>query len=187
VLPRDVRVRGVGEAPEGFDARFSAVWRRYAYRIADDPAVVDPLVRRMVLTWPRPLDLEPMNRAAAELLGEHDFAAFCKKREGATTVRTLLELSWTRDDTGLVVGTVRADAFCHHMVRSLVGCLVAVGEGQRPSGWAADVLGAAKRDSAVRVVAAHGLTLEEVGYPPDAELARRAGAARRQRTLEDPG
>jgi tRNA pseudouridine38-40 synthase len=182
VLPRDVRVRGVGEAPEGFDARFSAVWRRYAYRIADDPAVVDPLVRRMVLTWPRPLDLEPMNRAAAELLGEHDFAAFCKKREGATTVRTLLELSWTRDDTGLVVGTVRADAFCHHMVRALVGCLLAVGEERRDPGWAVDVLAGGVRDPHVTVVPAHGLTLEEVRYPDDARLAERAEAARRMRT-----
>ena len=173
-------------AADGFDARFSAVWRRYAYRIADGPAAVDPLTRNHVLAWPRPLDVDAINAASSDLLGRHDFASFCKKREGATTIRTLLDLSWVRDENGLVTGTVRADAFCHHMVRSLVGCLVAVGEGQRPVGWAGDVLAATRRDSAVRVVAAHGLTLEEVAYPPDDELAGRAGAARRMRSLEDP-
>ena len=117
--------------PDGFDARFSAVWRRYAYRIADRPEAVDPLTRGHVLAWRRPLDLDAIDEASALLLGRHDFASFCKRREGATTIRTLLDLSWERDDAGLLVGSVRADAFCHHMVRSLVGCLVAVGEGRR--------------------------------------------------------
>ncbi len=181
VLPADVRVRGLREVPEAFDARFSAVWRRYAYRVADDPALVDPLVRRAVLAWPRRLDLDAMNAAAAGLTGEHDFAAFCKKREGATTVRTLLDLSWGRDADGRAVATVRADAFCHHMVRALVGGMVAVGEGRRPPGWAADVLAAGVRDAGVTVLPAHGLTLEEVGYPDDAGLAAQAAAARRLR------
>jgi tRNA pseudouridine38-40 synthase len=178
-----VRVHAVAEAPDGFDARFSATWRRYAYRIADDPAAVDPLTRSHVLAWPRPLDLLAMNEASARLLGEHDFAAFCKKREGATTVRTLRELSWSRDPDGVAVGTVRADAFCHHMVRSLVGALVAVGEGRRDPDWPAAVLHAGTRDPAVTVVHAHGLTLEAVGYPEDAELATQAVAARRVRVL----
>jgi tRNA pseudouridine38-40 synthase len=181
VLPADVRVRGLREVPEAFDARFSAVWRRYAYRIADHPALADPLVRRAVLARPRRLDLDAMNAAASGLTGEHDFAAFCKRREGATTVRTLLDLSWGRDPEGLAVATVRADAFCHHMVRALVGALVAVGEGRRPPPWAADVLAAGVRDAAVTVVPAHGLTLEEVGYPDDAGLAAQATAARRVR------
>ncbi len=183
VLPSDVRVLRAREAPEGFDARFSAVWRRYAYRIADTPEAVDPLKRHHVLTWPRRLDLAAMNHAAQQLMGEHDFAAFCKKREGATTIRTLLELSWGRDASGLVVGTVRADAFCHNMVRALVGCLMAVGEGRRDAGWALKVLVAGVRDPAVTVVRPHGLTLEEVGYPADAELATQAVAARRVREL----
>ncbi len=187
VLPDDVRVRRVAEAARGFDARFSAVWRRYAYRIADHPEKADPLTRGYVLGWRRPLDLAAIEEASGLLLGRHDFASFCKRREGATTIRTLLELSWCRDDTGVLVGTVRADAFCHHMVRSLVGCLVAVGEGRRPPGWAGEVLAAQTRDPAVSVVPAHGLTLEEVGYPPDDGLAARADAARRVRTLEDPG
>jgi tRNA pseudouridine38-40 synthase len=185
VLPADVRVRRVVAAPEGFDARFSAVWRRYAYRIADRPEVVDPLTRGHVLAWRRPLELGAINDASALLLGRHDFASFCKRREGATTIRTLLELSWGRDADGVLVGTVRADAFCHHMVRSLVGCLVAVGEGRRQTAWAGEVLAAAARDPAVVVVPAHGLTLEEVGYPPDDELAAQAVAARSVRTLED--
>jgi tRNA pseudouridine38-40 synthase len=181
VLPADVRVRALREAPGEFDARFSALWRRYAYRIADDSSLVDPLARHAVLAWPRRLDLDAMNAAASGLTGEHDFAAFCKKRVGATTVRTLLDLSWGRDADGRAVATVRADAFCHHMVRALVGSMIAVGEGRRSPAWAADVLAAGVRDAAVAVVPAHGLTLEEVGYPDDAGLAAQAAAARRIR------
>jgi tRNA pseudouridine38-40 synthase len=183
LLPADVRVRRVVAAAEGFDARFSAVWRRYAYRIADRPEAADPLTRGYVLTWRRPLDLDAIDKASALLLGRHDFASFCKRREGATTIRTLLALSWEREPGGLLVGNVRADAFCHHMVRSLVGCLVAVGEGRRPPEWAGEVLAAATRDPSVAVVPAHGLTLEEVGYPPDEELAVQAERSRVVRTL----
>nr|WP_246284471.1 tRNA pseudouridine(38-40) synthase TruA [Nocardioides perillae] len=186
VLPEDVRAHGARAAAPGFDARFSAVWRRYAYRVADAPALVDPLTRGHVLAWPRPLDLDRVNEAAAALVGLHDFAAFCKRREGATTVRTLLDLRWERDAAGVAVATVRADAFCHSMVRALVGCLLAVGEGRREPGWAADVLAGRQRDPAVAVAHAHGLTLEEVGYPPDAELAAQATTARRRRELPDP-
>jgi tRNA pseudouridine38-40 synthase len=178
VLPPDVRVRRVVAAPDGFDARFSPLWRRYAYRVCD--GTPDPLTRGHVLCWPRPLDVAAMNEASAALLGLHDFAAFCKRREGATTVRTLLDLAWARDRDA-ITGTVRADAFCHHMVRSLVGALLAVGEGRRPVAWPAEVLAAGVRDSAVTVVPPHGLTLEEVGYPPDAELAARADQARARR------
>ena len=187
ILPDDVRVLRVAEAPPGFDARFSARCRRYAYRIADAPALLDPLQRRFVLAWPRELDLVAMNEAAVALTGEHDFAAFCRKREGATTIRRLIELSWSRDQQGCAVATVRADAFCHNMVRALVGCLITVGEGRRPPGWAYDVLAAGLRDPAVTVVHPHGLTLEEVDYPPDEELAAQAQTARVVRTLEPRG
>lgn len=183
VLAPDVRVRRVGAAPTGFDARFSAVWRRYAYRIADRAEAVDPLRRSHVLVASQPLDEAAMAGASEALLGEHDFAAFCRKRPGATTIRTLLELGWERQPDGLLVGTVRADAFCHNMVRALVGCLVAVGEGRRDAAWAAGVLAGRQRDPAVTVVQPHGLTLEEVGYPDDAELARQAERSRVVRTL----
>ena len=183
VLPVDVRVLRAAVAPDAFDARFSALWRRYAYRIADAPELVDPLVRTAVLAWPRALDLDAMNAAAAMLVGEHDFAAFCRKREGATTIRTLLDLRWDRDDAGLAVATVRADAFCHSMVRALVGALVAVGEGRRTPEWAGEVLRGAVRDPGVTVMHAHGLTLEQVAYPADDRLAAQAEAARVVRTL----
>lgn len=185
ILPADLCVRRVSEAPEGFDARFSAIWRRYAYRIADAQALVDPLVRGHVLTWGRPLDLDAMNEASTPLVGLQDFAAFCKQREGATTVRTLLDLSWSRDVTGLVVGSVRADAFCHNMVRALVGSLIAVGEGSRPATWPAEVMAGRRRDAGVHVVRPHGLTLEEVGYPDGDELAAQADRARARREAID--
>jgi tRNA pseudouridine38-40 synthase len=178
VLPADVRVHAVGPAPDGFDARFSALWRRYSYRVCDDEARADPLRRHETLWSFRRLDLAAMNGAAPALLGEHDFAAFCRRRPGATTVRTLRVLDWRRDGDGLAVATVAADAFCHNMVRALVGALLAVGEGRRPPGWPAEVLAAGARDPAVRVVAPHGLCLEEVGYPPPAELAARAAETR---------
>ncbi len=181
VLPPDVRVRAVRQAPAGFDARFSALWRRYSYRVCDDPAHADPLRRRDTLWYFRPLDVAAMAGAAKSLLGEHDFAAFCRRREGATTVRTLRCLDWRRDEVGLAVATVVADAFCHTMVRSLVGALLAVGEGRRPAGWPAEVLAAAVRDPAVRVAPPHGLCLEEVGYPPAEDLAARALQTRNRR------
>jgi tRNA pseudouridine38-40 synthase len=178
VLAPDLRVRRVVAAAHGFDARFSPLWRRYAYRICD--GMPDPLLRGHVLSWPRPLDAEAMSQASAALVGLRNFAAFCRRREGATTVRTLLELAWVRDGD-LITATVRADAFCHHMVRSLVGCLLAVGEGRRPVAWPAEVLDAVGRDPAVTVVPPHGLTLEEVRYPLDSELAARADQTRTRR------
>ena len=182
LLPDDVRVHEVTPAPPGFDARFSALSRRYRYRVTDGP--VDPLRRRDTLAWGHALDPAAMNAAAQELMGEHDFAAYCKRREGATTIRRLFVLSWTRAADGVLEARVEADAFCHSMVRALVGALLTVGEGRRPRQWPGEVLAAGVRDSAVPVVPAHGLCLEEVRYPPDAELAARAAATRRVRVLE---
>ena len=184
-LPPDVRVRAIGAAPAGFDARFSALWRRYSYRVCDDPASADPLRRRDTLWYPRPVDVDRMNAAAAALAGEHDFAAFCRRREGATTVREVLRLDWARPEPGLAVATVAADAFCHNMVRALTGALLSVGDGSRPVSWLAEVLAARHRDPAVRVAAPHPLCLEEVGYPDDAGLAARAQLTRRTRELSD--
>ena len=180
-LPADVRVRGVAVAPEGFDARFSALWRRYAYRICDDPAAADPLQRHRVLLWKRPLDAALMNQACQPLLGDRDFAAYCRGREGATTVRTLRELIWARREDGVLEARVIADAFCHSMVRALVGAAVAVGEGRLAPEIPRQVLDAGVRDPRITVVPPHGLTLEEVAYPPDADLAARAAQASSRR------
>jgi tRNA pseudouridine38-40 synthase len=184
-LPPDIRARSVAPAPAGFDARFSALWRRYSYRVCDDPAAADPLRRHETLWYPRDLDLAAMNAAAAALAGEHDFAAFCRRREGATTVRALRRLDWERDAEGVAVACVVADAFCHNMVRALVGALLAVGDGSRPRSWPAAVLAAAVRDPAVRVVPPHGLCLEEVRYPAPDQLAARAALTRRVRVTQD--
>jgi len=187
VLPDDVSVTAVAEAAAGFDARFSAVWRRYVYRLCDDARSWDPLRRAEVLRVGRPLDVVRMNEAAGRMLGEHDFAAFCRRREGASTVRALLEFSWLRGESGLVEGTVVADAFCHSMVRALVGSMIPVGDGRREVGWPAAVLAGGVRDSAVAVVPAHGLTLEEVRYPADDELAARAEQSRQVRGVVHRG
>jgi len=180
VLPADVRVFRADLAPQGFDARFSALWRRYSYRVCDDPALADPVDRRRTVWYfpPEPLDIAAMNIAAADLLGEHDFAAFCRRREGATTVRALRRLAWRRDDDGIATAGVVADAFCHNMVRALMGALIAVGEGRQEPGWPGRILAARTRHPGVRVMPPHGLCLEEVGYPADADLAARASATR---------
>lgn len=180
LLPDDIGLRALAVAPDGFDARFSALERRYVYRLCDHgPA--DPLARGHVVAWPRELDVEAMNAASALLLGEHDFAAFCRKRDGATTIRTLLALHSERIDDGVLATTVRADAFCHSMVRSLMGALVAVGEHRFDPPWVASVLETGEREARVRVMPAHGLVLEEVVYPPDEALADRAVQSRRLR------
>lgn len=183
-LPDDIRVHRVDRAPAGFDARFAAIWRRYSYRVSDDGLGPDPLQRRHVLAWTKPLDLDAMNRAAEDLLGEHDFAPFCKQREFATTVRAVQVLRWDRDDAGLAVMTIQADAFCHSMVRSLVGALLPVGEGRRPVTWPGEVLRSGAKDSAVTTMPAHPLVLEAVGYPPDDQLLLRQRETRSLRTLE---
>lgn len=181
VLPPDVVVQRVTRAPEGFDARFSATSRRYRYLVGDDPTRVDPLRRREVVSLRTPLDVAAMHAAAQRLLGLRDFAAFCKRREGATTTRTLLRYDWTRRDDGLLEATVVADAFCHSMVRALIGALVPVGVGARDADFPAQVLTAGARDPRVKVMPAHGLCLVEVAYPADDALATRAQEARARR------
>jgi tRNA pseudouridine38-40 synthase len=178
LLPDDIRITSVTIVPMEFDARFAATSRRYAYRISDEPGGVEPMRRHDVVWHNRPLNVIAMNAAAGTLTGEHDFASFCRKREGASTVRRLLKFTWTREADDLIVGRVVADAFCHNMVRSLVGACIAVGEGRRPTEWPAEVLAEATRSSSVKVMPAHGLTLEEVTYPPDDQLSARVSQAR---------
>ncbi len=186
VLPPEVAVRGVTVAPDGFDARFAAIWRRYAFRLSD--GTLDPLLRHLVVQVRRPLDVEAMDAAASALVGLHDFAAFCKRREGATTIRQVLECSVRRVEDGPLAGVVevgiRADAFCHSMVRSVVGALVAVGTGQRDTAWLAGLVDTTERAGDITVMAPHGLVLEEVGYPADDQLAARQTEARARRDTD---
>ena len=184
-LPSDVRVNSIEIAPTGFDARFSALRRHYKYRICDALVGIDPLERINVLNWQSPLDEKLMNDASARLLGKHDFAAFCKKREGATSIRHLEQFTWTRDDSGLLIGDVVADAFCHAMVRSLVGPIIAVGEGRRPVSWPLDMLERGARSAESIVARPEGLTLERIDYPADDELAARALITRKIRELDN--
>ncbi|MCX7523244.1 tRNA pseudouridine synthase A [Microbacterium sp. STN6] len=179
----DVVVTRGSFAPDGFDARFSAVWRRYRYRIADAVSGRNPLDRHRTAWHAAALDAGAMNAAAASLVGLHDFASYCKPREGATTIRTLQEFGWSRDDDGVLVARLQADAFCHSMVRALVGACVAVGEGKLEVRDVVLLRDVAERTSAFTVMPARGLTLMEVGYPPDDALAARAAQTRALRVL----
>jgi tRNA pseudouridine38-40 synthase len=182
ILPPDVRVTGLRRVPAEFDARFAALWRRYDYRISDRPTGVDPLRRRYVLDHRRRLDDIAMAGAADGLVGLHDFAAFCKHRDTGTTTRTVQSFAVEREGDE-IVARIQADAFCHSMVRSLVGALIAVGERRRPVAWTAQLLERASRSSDVTVVAPLGLTLVEVGYPPDDQLAGRVAVTRARRAV----
>lgn len=171
-VPTDVRVIDITRAPAGFDARFSALRRHYVYRLSTAPWGVLPQQARYVTAWPRPLDVEAMAMASRGLLGLHDFAAFCRHRENATTTRDLQRLEWTRDGHE-ITARVSADAFCWSMVRSLVGALLAVGEHRRPISWCRELLSATERSSDFAAAPAHGLTLVGVDYPADDQLAAR--------------
>jgi len=180
----DVTVHSTALAPAGFDARFSAVWRRYEYRIADRVSGYDPLERLRTTSVRADLDVEAMDAAARTLIGLHDFAAYCKPRPEATTIRTLLEYDWRRVADGVLVANVKADAFCHSMVRALVGACVAVGEGRLEVEDVASIRDDLERVPEVKVLAARGLTLTAVGYPADDLLATRATQTRARRDSE---
>lgn len=182
LLPPDVRVHAVQPAPAHFDARFGALWRRYRYRICDAEYGAPALRRVDTAAWKRSLDAPAMHQAGQRLLGLNDYAAFCRRRPGASTVRNLQRLTVVR--TGeLVEIEVQADAFCHSMVRSLVGALAAVGEASKDVDWPRLLLTLGRRSDQVTVAPANGLTLLEVGYPSEAELAARAAETRAVRNL----
>jgi len=182
-LPADVRVIDIDRAAAGFDARFSALRRHYVYRLSTAPYGVEPQEARYVTAWPRPLDVEAMSLASRDLVGLHDFTAFCRQREGATTIRDLQRLEWSRDGDR-VTAYVSADAFCWSMVRSLVGALLAVGEHRREPGWCATLLTSTQRSSEFAAAPPHGLSLVGVDYPPDAELEARAKITRDLRVVD---
>jgi tRNA pseudouridine38-40 synthase len=181
----DVVVTDAALAAPGFDARFGAVWRRYEYRVADADAVHDPLQRHRTVVHPGRLDVDLMNEAASAMLGLRDFAAYCKPRPEATTIRTLQDYRWERQSDGVLLARVQADAFCHSMVRSLVGAAVAVGARKLPAERPGELLGAGARTSEFIVLPAKGLTLVQVGYPPDSELAARAEQTRARRRTDE--
>ncbi|MCL2735355.1 MAG: tRNA pseudouridine(38-40) synthase TruA [Propionibacteriaceae bacterium] len=181
VLPPDIALHAVRRTTEDFDARFSAISRRYVYRLWDCPHTVDPLSRSYAVAFSHPVDTDAMSSAAERLLGLHDFAAFCRRRDEGTTIRTLLRCEVDRRPDDLIEITVQADAFCHSMVRSLVGALVTVGRHRRDIDWIDSHLQADRRGNDILVMPPHGLTLEEVEYPPEDRLAERALQARSRR------
>ncbi|MCS4489592.1 tRNA pseudouridine(38-40) synthase TruA [Corynebacterium sp. ES2794-CONJ1] len=189
LLPEDVRVHDASYAPGGFDARFSALRRHYVYRLSTHPRGALPTRRCDTAHWPKNIDVHAMQQAAAELVGLNDFAAFCKFREGATTIRDLQEFTWhdisTPTEPHTFEAHVSADAFCWSMVRSLVGCCLVVGEGKRPAGFAASLLAESSRSSQIPVAPARGLTLVGVDYPEDSALGERADMTRQKRVKLD--
>ena len=174
ILDQDIRINQITIAPPAFHARFSALRRYYEYRILDENKVIPPLARFNTESWYRPLDVDVMNQASALLLGTHDYAAFCKFREGATTIRTLETYSWRRDNQGVLIAEVVADAFCYSMVRNLVGAIVCVADGRKDASWISTLLENKERVSDSLVFPARGLSLYKVDYPNDAELLERA-------------
>lgn len=182
-LPTDVRVLDICRAPADFDARFSALRRHYEYTLSTAPYGVEPQRARFITAWPRDLDVDAMSAASRELVGLHDFAAFCRYREGATTIRDLQRLDWSREGD-LITAHVTADAFCWQMVRSLVGALLAVGEHRRSPAWCRELVTATGRSSDFAAAPAQGLTLVGVDYPPDNELAARIVITRDLRTRD---
>lgn len=194
LLPLDVRVMACDYAPEGFDARFSALRRHYIYRVTTRPSGALPTRTRDTAVWTRPIDFSLLQPAADPLLGLHDFAAFSKPREGSTTIRDLQIFEWrdasTPTEPELYEAHVAADAFCWNMVRCLVGACLARADGRRPEGFTAAMLQERARSPLVPLAPANGLTLTAVDYPADAELAARAEATRGLRSadeIETPG
>ena len=197
LLPDDVAVMDARWAPDEFDARFSALRRHYEYRLTTAPWGAPPTRARDTAAWQRQAELELVRQASQRLLGLHDFAAFCRRREGATTVRELQRFDWRvepdprgPDAAGAAdvwVASVSADAFCWSMVRSLVGGVMAVGEGRRSLDWISGLLGEKERSSAVPVAPARGLALVGVDYPDDDELAARNLITREVRQVPGSG
>lgn len=180
----DVLLTSAEIVSSDFDARFSASWRKYHYRIADAATTPNPLRRNDTASVSGVLDLDAMQEAADTVLGLRDFATFCRARADATTIRELQQFDWHRDDDGVVIATIQADAFCHSMVRALVGGCVAVGQSRFDAERLSQLQAATERTSAFIVMPANGLTLTHVEYPQASEWAERATAIRAKRTLD---
>jgi tRNA pseudouridine38-40 synthase len=166
ILDADIRVLTAQWAPDNFHARFTAISRTYQYKIIDGGKVTAPLDRHDSTEWFRPLDIELMNSGSKLLLGVHDFFAFCKFREGGSTIKNLLKFNWYRDEKDVVICEISADSFRYNMVRNLVGAAVCVGEGRFKPEWMFDTLKNKERIPDSYVFPAKGLTLISVQYPP---------------------
>ena len=185
ILDEDVRINQISIAPPAFHARFSALRRYYEYRILDENKVIPPLLRFNTANWYRRLDLDLMNQASSLLLGTNNYAAFCKFREGATTIRTLEKYQWRRDSQGFLIADLVADAFCYSMVRNLVGAIVCVADGRKNLDWISTLLADKERVSDSMVFPARGLTLYQVDYPNEEELLERAAKTVARRSEEE--
>lgn len=187
LLPEDVRVFKVAEVSELFDARFAALERSYVYRVTTNPAGALPLRARDTAVWGRPVDLARMQECADVLVGLHDFAAFCRPREHATTIRDVKRFRWvdvsSEWEPDVFEAQISADAFCWNMVRALTATCLTVGQGRKDLGWALELLGKRQRDASVQLAPARGLTLVGVSYPPEAALAQRQEVTRGLRSL----
>jgi len=162
LLAPEIVAEDVRQAPEGFNARFSATAREYRYRI-DTGAWPDPFDAWFVWHRPGELAVTSMREAARTLHGEHDFASFCRRPQSGGTVRRLERLSIARVGDRVEI-SARANAFLHQMVRTLVGTLVAVGDGRLDAGTVHEILVARDRSRTPEMAPAHGLTLERVVY-----------------------
>lgn len=187
LLPPSIQVYSFELAPRGFDARFSPTSRRYRFRIADRKAVQNPLRRRDTLWVYKSLDADLMRQAAEFLIGMHDFAAYCRPREGSTTIREIKEITVNRreNDDNIIEIELEADAFCHNMVRAITGALIKVGSGDLVATRIRQLLEGKVRTGEFKVVGPEGLTLIAVKYPADDQLAAQAEQTKNFRTQEE--
>ena len=162
IVGPEIAVNSITPAADGFSARFSAKWRRYRYSMSIGIAP-DPLARAFEWHVGPDLDLAVMEATATEFLGEHDFSAFCRSVEGRSNVRLVDESRWEAEADRFHLW-IRANAFCHQMVRSLVGLCYDVGRGFTPAGSVREIIESGDRSRVVTVAPPHGLTLWEVGY-----------------------
>lgn len=185
IIDPDVRVTTFEEADPGFHARFSALSRRYRYSIADRSVTPNPMTSRYMLEISWNLEVDPMIEVAKEFMGLRDFRAFCKERDGTTTIRELQEISVKRRPNGVIDIEVEADAFCHNMVRSVVGALMSAGSGRTTAKEVRKALKGQRNEHAYKVQAPQGLTLIKISYPAKSKLGAQAELTQRMRTLDD--
>jgi len=182
VLPSDIRILEIEKVIEDFDARYSALWRRYTYWVADKTHQLDPLRRHYVYKYGYKLDLAKLNKTSQMLIGLHDFATYCKPREHSSTVRNLMQFDWQVID-GLFVAELKADAFCYGLVRNLIGAVLPAGAGLIAIDEPKVRLVKKQRSETIFQAPANGLVLEEISYPAPALWAAQSKITRNPRVL----